>query len=76
MPILINAIPVSLGNDAYPIAIMASYLLHTYLPVLRDMASRSAAFKVRQAVVTNVSFSIRPSKTTNCLLLFYAYSLY
>lgn len=47
MPIFINAIPVSLGNDAYPIAIFASYLLHTYLPVLRDMVAKSPALKVR-----------------------------
>ena len=46
MPILVNAIPVSLGNDAYPIAIGASFLLHHYFPILREIVKLSPALKV------------------------------
>jgi len=46
VPIFINAIPVSLGNDAYPIAIFLSYLVHTYFPVFRDMVANIPALKV------------------------------
>ena len=46
VPIFINAIPVSLGNDAYPIAIFASYLIHTYFPVFRKMVEDTPSLKV------------------------------
>ena len=45
VPIFINTIPVSLGNDAYPIAIGASFLLHNYFPILREVVSLSPALK-------------------------------
>jgi hypothetical protein len=47
VPIFINAIPVSLGNDAYPICIFASTLLHMYFPALRDAVSMVPVLKVR-----------------------------
>mmetsp|Transcript_21993 Transcript_21993/g.46381 ORF Transcript_21993/g.46381 Transcript_21993/m.46381 type:complete len:228 (+) Transcript_21993:1051-1734(+) len=45
VPILLNTIPVTLAIDAYPIAIMISYLIHTHIPVLRDVLELSTIFK-------------------------------
>jgi hypothetical protein len=45
VPILINAIPVTLGIDAYAIAIFISFLLHMYFPILRDIIQLSPIFK-------------------------------
>lgn len=45
VPILLNTIPVTLAIDAYPIAIMISYLLHTYFPQLREVLELSPIFK-------------------------------
>lgn len=47
VPIFINLVPVSLATDAYPIAIFASYLLHSYAPILRDVLAQSDLLKVR-----------------------------
>ena len=47
MPLFINAIPVSLGNDAYPICIFASMILHNYFPVLREIVGLAPMLKVR-----------------------------
>lgn len=46
VPIFINAIPVPLATDAYPIAIMTSFLVHTYFPILREVLDLSPVFKV------------------------------
>lgn len=45
VPILLNTIPVTLAIDAYPIAIMISYLLHTHFPILREVLELSPIFK-------------------------------
>jgi uncharacterized membrane protein YeaQ/YmgE (transglycosylase-associated protein family) len=45
VPILLNTIPVTLAIDAYPIAIIISYLLHAYFPVLREVLELSPIFK-------------------------------
>lgn len=47
VPIFINGIPVPLAQDAYPIAIFTSFLLHTYFPILREVLELSPVFKVR-----------------------------
>jgi hypothetical protein len=47
VPILINAIPVNLGQDSYPIAIFISYMLHAYFPILREVLKLSPIFKVK-----------------------------
>jgi hypothetical protein len=61
VPIFLNGLPVPLANDAYPIAIITSFCLHYYFPILRDVANMSKIFKVylivmyestRAAVVT------------------------
>lgn len=51
VPLLINAIPVSLGNDAYPIAIFASFLLHQYFPILREVVNFSVPAKAALIVM-------------------------
>lgn len=56
VPIFLNTVPVTLSIDAYPIAIMISYLLHTYIPSLREVLELSAIFK---AVVILFYESIR-----------------
>ena len=46
VPIFINAVPVPLAQDAYPIAIMTSFLLHDNFPILREIFSLSPWMKV------------------------------
>jgi uncharacterized membrane protein YeiH len=46
VPIFINAIPVPLCTDAYPIAIFISFMIHTYIPILREVLELSPVFKV------------------------------
>jgi hypothetical protein len=46
VPIFLNGIPVPLANDAYPIAILASFVLHYYCPTLREVAAMSNIMKV------------------------------
>jgi len=45
VPIFLNTIPVPLAIDAYPIAILISFGLHTYFPVLREVVELSSIFK-------------------------------
>lgn len=45
VPIFINAIPVPLMVDAYPIAITFSFLIHSFFPVVRDVMKLSPVFK-------------------------------
>jgi len=47
VPIFINAIPVSLAVDSYPIAIGASFILHNYVPILREVLAQSDLLRVR-----------------------------
>ncbi len=47
VPIFLNGVPVPLANDAYPIAILTSFALHYYFPILREVAALSNIFKVR-----------------------------
>lgn len=46
VPIFLNGIPVPLANDAYPIAIITSFALHHYFPVLREVVALSSIVKV------------------------------
>jgi len=41
VPIFINGIPVPLANDAYPIAIITSFAIHHYFPILREVMKLS-----------------------------------
>ena len=45
VPIFLNTIPVPLAVDAYPVAILTSFLIHTYFPVLREVVEMSSIFK-------------------------------
>ena len=47
VPIFINGIPVPLAQDSYPLAILASFLIHSYFPIVRDVLKLSKLFKVR-----------------------------
>ena len=51
VPIFINGIPVPLAQDSYPIAIFASFLIHSYFPILRDVLKLSKLFKVCTAIL-------------------------
>lgn len=46
VPLFINGIPVPLANDAYPIAILASFCIHHYFPIVCDVMKLAPAFKV------------------------------
>ena len=47
VPLFINKIPVPLANDAYPLAILASFVVHHYFPVVSEVMNLAPAFKVR-----------------------------
>ena len=47
VPIFINGIPVPLANDAYPIAIITSFAIHHYFPILREVMKLSNVMMVR-----------------------------
>ena len=51
VPLLINAIPVTLGKDAYPICIFISFLVHQYFPLIRDIVKLSPIFKAALIVL-------------------------
>jgi len=51
VPIFVNLIPVTLGQDAYPICIFLSFLMHTYLPILREILHLSPIFKTAMIVL-------------------------
>ena len=46
VPVFINLVPVALATDVYPIAIGASFILHNYVPVLREVVGQSDLLKV------------------------------
>jgi hypothetical protein len=46
VPIFVNGIPVPLANDAYPIAIIISFAIHEWFPILRQVVSLSSILKV------------------------------
>ena len=50
VPLFINKIPVPLANDAYPIAILVSFAIHHYFPIVSDVMNLAPAFKVRQYI--------------------------
>lgn len=45
VPIMINGIPVPLAQDAYPIAILTSFFIHSYFPIIREVLNLSPVFK-------------------------------
>lgn len=51
MPIFINSIPVPLAQDAYPVAILLSFLIHNYYPIMRDVMKLSPVFQAAMIVL-------------------------
>lgn len=45
VPLFINSIPVPLANDAYPIAILVSFAIHFYFPVVWEVVKLSPMVK-------------------------------
>jgi len=45
VPIFINQIPVTLANDAYPIAVLVSFVIHYYFPIVREVVNISPIVK-------------------------------
>lgn len=46
VPIFLNGIPVPLANDAYPIAILLSFAIHYYFPIVREVVKLSPIVNV------------------------------
>lgn len=51
MPLFINKIPVPMANDAYPIAILISFAIHYYFPVVWEVVTLSPMVKVRNNII-------------------------
>mmetsp|Transcript_39036 Transcript_39036/g.82091 ORF Transcript_39036/g.82091 Transcript_39036/m.82091 type:complete len:246 (-) Transcript_39036:121-858(-) len=45
VPIFLNKIPVPMANDAYPIAILVSFAIHYYCPIVWDVVALSPMVK-------------------------------
>ena len=45
VPIFINKVPVPLANDAYPIAILTSFAIHHYFPIVAEVVNLSPFVK-------------------------------
>ena len=60
VPLFINAIPVPLANDAYPIAILVSFAIHYYFPIVWEVVALSPMVKVR-----SMGICIRVNEYTN-----------
>lgn len=45
VPIFINLVPVPLSSDLYPLAIISSFAIHYYFPIVRQILGLSALFK-------------------------------
>ena len=70
VPIFLNTIPVTIGIDAYPVAILTSFLLHLYFPILREVVDLSPIFKVRKKHPIQQIFSLfYTPKQGNCMAM-------
>jgi len=65
VPIFINGIPVPLAQDAYPIAIFTSFMIHSYFPVLREVIQLSPVF---MAAITFLYETMRAFVVTKLVL--------
>jgi len=45
VPILLNLIPVPIAQDAFPVAVLVNYFIHTYFPVIREVYALSTPLK-------------------------------
>ena len=70
VPIFLNTIPVTIAIDAYPIAILVSFVIHTYFPILREVVELSPYFKVsKKETKRNVCWNVY------CSGIIYAFEL-
>lgn len=51
-----------MANDAYPIAILASFAVHHYFPIIRDVAMQSKIVWVRTKMTSNIISMNNPWK--------------
>ena len=51
VPVFLNGVPVPLAQDAYPMAIIVSFLLHQYFPILREVLTLSPILKTAVVVM-------------------------
>merc|ERR1712179_524584 len=54
VPILLNLIPVPIAQDAFPVAVLVNYFIHTYFPIIREVYALSPPLKT----VINCLFEI------------------
>eukprot|EP00934_Nitzschia_sp_Nitz4_P002254 Nitzschia sp. Nitz4//scaffold11_size288233//260915//262073//NITZ4_000819-RA/size288233-snap-gene-0.33-mRNA-1//1//CDS//3329534209//2254//frame0 len=64
VPIFINAVPVPLAQDAYPIAILVSFLLHSRFPILREVLDLSAVFRGAMVFLYEIMRAVIVTKLT------------
>ena len=50
VPLFINSVPVPMANDAYPIAIATSFVIHYYFPIVWEVVQLSPLVHVRSEV--------------------------
>ena len=55
VPIFINMVPVPLVSDLYPLAIIGSFLIHHYFPIVREVLGKSDIFKALVIVLYEVT---------------------
>ena len=55
VPIFINLVPVPLATDLYPLAIVSSFLIHHYFPIVRQVLGMSPIFKALVIVLYEVT---------------------
>lgn len=58
VPLFINKIPVPMANDAYPIAILISFAIHYYFPVVWEVVTLSPMVKVRNNIIEECVLAI------------------
>lgn len=64
VPIFLNKLPVTIAMDSYPIAITASFFLHSMFPILRDVVGLSPIFKSACVVLYEIFRAFVVSKFT------------
>ena len=62
--IFLNKLPVTIAMDSYPIAITASFFLHSMFPILREVVKLSPIFKTALVVLYEIFRAFVVSKFT------------
>ena len=66
VPIFLNGIPVPLASDAYILAILCSFALHHYFPILREVVGLSKILKVSFASCMPYTLNMRFEDSIEC----------